>query len=445
MNPKYRLIALGLCALMLFSACGKEGTMPGQAAPAAQTLAAPQYPEMAPYPEEFSPSFEEDYAAWREGLDARHRDRDLSAELNDCFEQMIPAILEGASGKNVLCSPLNLYMALAMLAELTDGESRGQVLELLGSPDVEYLRQQASDVWNVTYRDDGAVQRTLGSALFLDDDLDFRQDTMDVLARDYYASAFRGEMGSDAMNQTFRSWLNDNTGNLLTDQIDQIELTPDLLMALATTVCFQAKWSSIFLEENTTDGIFHSPDGDVDVKMMYAMEAMGSYYWGDRFSAVAKRFEEGAMWFLLPDEGVSPEELLKDQQAMAFLLDWTTLAENRAVRKLHLTVPRFDVNAQLDLNGALKDLGITRVFDPSLADFTPTSESQQIALSRVLHGARVKIDENGCEGAAYTAMVFAGAAPPPDEEVYFTLDRPFLFCVTGAQNLPLFVGVVNRP
>lgn len=444
MTRKRSLIALGLCALLLLSACGKENLMPGQNAPAAQKLAAPQYPQMAPYPTEFAATFDADYDAWRDSLKAQRRDRDLSAELEAYFAKTIPAVLAGAPGENVLCSPVNLYMALAMLAECAGGESRAQVLELLGSADVETLRQQASDVWNVTYRADGAVQRTLGSALFLDDDLDFRQDTLDVLARDYYASSFRGQMGSEAMNEAFRSWLNENTGNLLTDQIDQLELTPEILLALATTVRFQAKWHHEFLPENTVDGTFHSPDGDLDARMMRS-DGFDTYYWGDRFSAVAKGFEEGAMWFLLPDEGVSPEELLEDQQAMAFLLNRETLSENSTYLRVHLTVPQFDVSCQLGLNDTLKGLGITRVFDPALADFTPVSQSQQLALSRVIHGARVKVDEQGCEGAAYTAMLYAGASRPPEEEVYFTLDRPFLFCVTGAQNLPLFVGIVNQP
>ena len=441
---KRSLIALGLCALLLLSACGKEALMPGQTVSAAQKLAAPQYPEMAPYPNERSADFDQAYDAWRESLRAQRRDRDLSAELEAHFSKTIPAVLAGEQGKNVLCSPVNLYMALAMLAELTGGESQEQVLALLDSPDVETLRQQASDVWNVTYRADGAVTRTLGSALFLDDDLDFRQDTMDVLARDYYASSYKGQMGSEGMNQAFRNWLNENTGNLLTDQIDQLELTPEILLALATTVHFQAKWHHEFLPENTVDGIFHSPNGDVDASMMRS-DGFDTYYWGDKFSAVAKRFEEGAMWFLLPDEGVTPEELLQDEQAMAFLLNRETLSENNTYLRIHLTVPRFDVSAQLGLNDTLRGLGITNVFDPALADFTPVSESQQLALSRVLHGARVKVDEQGCEGAAYTAMLFAGSARPPEKEVWFTLDRPFLFCVTGAQELPLFVGIVNQP
>ena len=46
--------------------------------------------------------------------------------------------------------------------------------------------------------------------------------------------------------------------------------------------------------------------------------------------------------------------------------------------------------------------------------------------------------------AAYTAMLMCGTAGPPEEEVDFTLDRPFVFAVTGADGLPLFVGVVHQ-
>ena len=41
-------------------------------------------------------------------------------------------------------------------------------------------------------------------------------------------------------------------------------------------------------------------------------------------------------------------------------------------------------------------------------------------------------------------MMMAGAAMPQDE-VDFTLDRPFLFAVTGADGMTLFMGVVNQP
>lgn len=58
---------------------------------------------------------------------------------------------------------------------------------------------------------------------------------------------------------------------------------------------------------------------------------------------------------------------------------------------------------------------------------------------------RVMIDEEGCTAVAYTVMAAVGAGMPPDEEIDFTLDRPFLFVITGDGELPLFVGIVNQP
>ena len=43
-----------------------------------------------------------------------------------------------------------------------------------------------------------------------------------------------------------------------------------------------------------------------------------------------------------------------------------------------------------------------------------------------------------------TVMLYEGAFPPEDE-VDFVADRPFLFVITDNDNLPLFAGVVNQP
>ena len=68
-----------------------------------------------------------------------------------------------------------------------------------------------------------------------------------------------------------------------------------------------------------------------------------------------------------------------------------------------------------------------------------------VFLSSAKHAVRVAIDEEGVTAAAYTVMMEAGAAEPPDEEIDFTLDRPFVFAITARSGLPLFVGIVNAP
>lgn len=68
-------------------------------------------------------------------------------------------------------------------------------------------------------------------------------------------------------------------------------------------------------------------------------------------------------------------------------------------------------------------------------------------VSDIQHAARVAVDEEGVVAAAYTlAMVEAQCGTTSDApEIDFILDRPFLFVITGSDNLPLFAGVVAEP
>lgn len=309
---------------------------------------------------------------------------------------------------------------------------------------MESLRKTAGNVWAANYQNDGAVTSILADSLWLSDSMDYNSNTLARLADSYYASAYRGEMGSEAFNEALRRWINEQTGGLLKDSADGLSLAPDTVIALASTIYFRAKWGSEFSKSATTDGVFHAPDGDVTHKFMH--ETMEStYYAADNFAAVGKYLEgSGTMWFLLPDEGVTPEALLSDGSAVDFFLSPES-AESKYMT-IDLSVPKFDVSADTDLSGALRALGVTDVFDAGKADFSPlTDKADDIFLSQAKHAARVTIDEEGVVAAAYTVMVACGAALPPDERVEFTLDRPFLFAVTGESGEILFAGIVNTP
>ncbi len=420
-------------------------------------IARAQYPEMAPYPHEddywlpdgrLDDSYDEARDAWREDVWARQELLGDTAPMQAFFARSSQAFLADADGENRVYSPLNVYMALSMLAQLTDGESREQILTLLGSDSMDALRRQASDVWNSNYRDDGIVTSILASSLWLSEDVKFNRDTMNILADDFYASSFRGEMGSEEFDQALRDWLNQQTGGLLEEQAGNLELDSRTILALATTVYFKARWSTEFSKERTAPQTFHAPGGDVETDFMH-QSSYHVYFWGEKFSAVREEFDNaGSMWFLLPDEGVSPEDLLADAEAMDFLVtadknDW----ENQKFLIVHESIPKFDVASQFDLGDGLKALGVTNVFDPEKSDFTPmtTDVDVPIILSQADHAARVVIDEEGCTAAAYTVLMADGMGSPPEEEVDFTLDRPFLFCITGGNDLPLFIGIVNHP
>ena len=413
-----------------------------------QVLAAAEYPQMAAYPNELKyikwngefddEAFQQVYDRWRDDLNALRPEEGFADGLETYFPTAARALLSGQG--NRVCSPLNVYMALAMLAEITDGDTRQEILAALGSDDLEDLRTQAKAVWRSVYRQDGAVNSVLANSLWLNEGSSFRQETVDLLAENYYASVYRGEMGSDGLDQALRDWLDEQTGGLLKNATKSARFSPDTVLALASTVYFQSKWKEEFSKSKTQEDIFHGLSGDTSVDFLRS-DGAGQYYWGEDFAAYGKRLESGGtMWFFLPDEGVTPEDLLAGEDVFTLAAD-SDRWENQTRLIVHVSIPKFDIFQQQTLTDALETMGISKVFDLGQADFSPISDND-LYLSQADHAARLIIDEEGVTAAAYTLMAEAGGARPPEEDVDFRLDRPFLTMVTSQDGLLLFAGIV---
>ena len=406
-------------------------------------LAQPVYPVMTAYPADGG-----DYQAWwADGKKQTDQPEGYADSLRGFMGQSIREYLSGTDGENRAYSPANVYMALAMLAETTGGESRAQILNLLGADSIDALRAQAGSVWNANYRDDGLKKSVMASSLWLRNDRDYRQQTVDALAQNYYASVYRGEMGSAAFNQTLQDWLNEQTGGLLADQSGEEAFDPSTALGLASTICFQAKWISPFMAEDTAPGVFRAPGGDVTADFMHKYEDMMGYYRGERFGAIGLPLEsDGEMWFILPDEGVTPEALLQDADAMRFMTESKQDWPDCKTAIVNLSMPKFDAAGRFSLIDGLKAMGVRDILDPAEADFSPVAEdSAGLYLSDANHAVRVAIDEEGVIAAAYTTMVVGEGEPDPDIRIDFTLDRPFLYVISGHADVPLFAGIVNQP
>lgn len=457
-KPRRRRWPAAVAAVLVVAILGGILLHPGTSlVGTAYAVALAEYPEMAPYPfeEEYfddsgnfdSKGYDAAWTPWREAQRAQWGPLGYADGLEDFFASSISTFLSGTPGENAVYSPLNVYMALAMLAETAGGDSRQQILDLLGHEDLDSLREQAGYLWNANYRDDGATTSILASSLWMNENVDYVQSTVDALAEHYYASVFQGEMGSSGYNEALQNWLNEQTGGLLKEYANEVTMDPQTVLALATTVYFQAQWSDKFNEDLTEKAVFHGVGGDVDCDFMNS-SGFGMYYWGEKFSATCLSLDNaGAMYFILPDEGYTVDDLLADEQAMAFAVS-PGVWENSQYVLVNLSLPKFDVSSNIDLKAGLQKLGVTDVFDETGADFTPLTplaEREEVWVEKAEHAARVTVDEKGCTAAAYTVMLMLGGTQPPAEEVDFVLDRPFLFVLTGIDGLPLFVGVVNDP
>lgn len=421
----------------------------------AYAIAEPTYPEMAKHPDESDYigadgsydyiGMNEAYDKWFDSKDKqRNQYEGYNEGLDGFFAETARKLLTEAEGNNKVYSPLNLYIALGMLAEITGSNSRKQILDLMGYDNIGEYRKQAKAIWNANYCDDGAVKSTLASSIWLNKNVEFKKETLDLLADNYYSSSYSGEMGSEDFDNAIQEWVNTQTGNLLKDFSSDLKTDPETVAALITTLYFQAKWTAVFDEENTAEDVFHSSTGDVTCDFMKQTVA-DQYFWGEKYTAVGKNLNGiGNMWFILPDENVTTDELLQNEEAMDFILSDGDSEKSKYVI-VNMSVPKFDVSSDTDLTDTFKDMGITDVFDDGKSDYTPLCDGNNMFLSKINHAVRVAIDEEGCTAAAYTAMMVDGTGGPPDDEVDFVLDGPFIFVITGGGRLPLFIGVVNQP
>ena len=447
------VVCLALVLCFLLSGCSQAAPLN----PPAGQIGVPHYPEMAAYPNEMlyinddSGEFDGDgfalsFDAWRESQQKQYsQPQGYADSLTGFFRDSIPVFLGAAEG-NAACSPLNIYMALAMLAEVTGGDSRQQIMDLINASDLAALRTQADHVWNAHYCADGASACVLANSVWLEEGLTYEPDPIQALANLYHAASFQGDLGSPEVNQLLRSWLNEQTDGLLEDQIQGVSLDPQTILALASTIYYRAKWDTEFSQQLNTHAPFHAPTGDREVTYMNTVMTYGPYFWGEDFGAVSLRLEDGSrMWLVLPDAGKTPEDVLSSGDALELILGAWEESENQKSLMVNLSLPKFDITADVMLNDSLRSLGITDVFDAGTADFTSLIPQESCWLDKVQHAARVAIDEEGVTAAAYTVMMTCGAGRPPEDQIDFVLDRPFLFLITSRDNLPLFAGVVENP
>jgi serpin B len=215
-------------------------------------------------------------------------------------------------------------------------------------------------------------------------------------------------------------------------------------LVLTSAIYLKAAWSDPFPETATGDAPFYpdGPDGSSLTVPMMRGAAVRMYGRGDGYQAVVLPYRGGrlAMGVVLPDGPLATLPPLIAAGGLRGLLARTSRY------RVTLAMPRFRLEAAVDLVPVLRRLGVTEAFTGQ-ADFSGITEAERLLINAVAHKAYVDVDEQGTEAAAATAISFrptaAFRAPPA---VTMTIDRPFLFTIFHTPTgLPLFVGQVRQP
>lgn len=478
-----RILPLMLAAAFLLTGCGGgEAPSGGHPSPTPDDIEGPPPPEpvkptvdlaafalaQAAYPEFPScPEPPTDGSGWDAYDEAERQYYDAISQLRaDCDPSQVrgaPAVVEfaarstplalaGHEGENAVYSPLSLWSALALAAQCANGDSRQQALDALGVTDVGQLRELVRQLWLCLYTEDGRDSLRLGSSIWLNSAAEgsYVQETLDTLARNYFAGVYSVPMGTDAADEAVTEWIFQQTGGLIGGDGPVVETDLSTLALLVSSLYYRVGWQNEFYEGNTFEDTFTNAAGDDSAIDFMHTNRDGLFLLRDGFQAAYLPTRLGEMVFVLPDEGVTPESLLNGPDFLKDLefIDgrWEHAGPTAAAHwgEVRWSVPKFDVDSNLDLMDALKNLGNTDLTDSEKADLSALTDLPAW-LGEAVQMSRVKVDEEGVEAAAVTILTaYATALPPEDSEIcVMDLDRPFLF-VIRSWDLPLFVGVVNQ-
>jgi serpin B len=379
-------------------------------------------------------------------------------------EAQVPGLVDGnsefaldlyrvlfASDKNLFYSPYSISLALAMTYAGAKGETEREMAEVLhfamGQDSLHQafnaLDQALASRGQQVKEDDQRFRLHIANALWGQQGFAFLASFLDTLAGNYGAGMRLVDFQSSPENarHTINQWVEDQTEDKIKDVLPPGSIDALTRLVLSNAIYFNASWMHPFEKRATKDGAFHLLDGStVTVPMMQQGERLG-YADGANYQAVELPYVGGelSMVVLLPAEGTFGDfaRQLDAAQLDAIFSDITQM-------RVNLTMPKFEYEAGFELKGALQRLGMKSAFDTA-ADFSGMTGRPELFISDVYHKAFVKVDEEGTEAAAATAVVMKLTAAPA-VPVEIKVDRSFIFLIRDVETGAIvFLGHVVNP
>lgn len=351
----------------------------------------------------------------------------------------------GESG-NTVCSPWSVSTALAVLTAGADEPTRATLTTALAAGEsaadlVSALAADASAVAEGSPADDESVLTT-ANTLWVDEARTPTRSFTEALGG-WPGSAVRPApiaRDPEGARGIVNADVDEATRGLVPEILPPESITSVDRAVLVNTLYVLAGWVQRFDSGSTADGTFRSPGGPRQVPMLRGVrEIPYAATGGWRYAALPLGANLNAE-LLLPDADLAPAEAALDGP------DLVGLRRSAADALVTLTMPRFRVEGGGDLEAAMVALGLGRLFDDQANPLPHVLENDVLFLSSAFHRGVLRVDEQGVEGGAATALVMTPAAFRVLPEVELTLDRPFLVLVTHrATGAVLFVARVVDP
>lgn len=347
-------------------------------------------------------------------------------------------------GKNVMISPFSVMTALSIVANGADGETKEELEKVLGGKyTIEELKKNISAyIESLPSGEKSKLQ--IANALWLNEkDGLIINDKFINTAVDYYDAEINKGAFTNKTVSDINKWVKKNTDGMIDEIIK--EVSPKTVMYVLNAIAFDGEWKIPYEEDSIHKDVFCSYNGERQkVDFMYSEEL--SYFDDGLATGFKKSYKGGNYSFvaMLPNEDVDIDEYVSKLTSESI----KKTLENKIYADVRTSIPKFESEYKIELNGILNNMGLSQIFDERNANLTKlgTCNEKNIFVSGVNHKTFISVDEKGTKASAVTSIsVEMSAAMTPDEIVEIYLNRPFVYMIIHeATNTPLFMGVFNN-
>ena len=324
-------------------------------------------------------------------------------------------------GENLIISPLSIFQALSLAANGAKKETLSEMLNVLQYESIDELNKINLQILSIV-KDFSTIDIANAVMTRFNPLQEF-----ETIAEEYLAP-IEPLISVEQVND----WCKNKTHG----KIDKIinELDSNTLMILLNAVYFKGEWFSKFEPFLTKKLPFYNlGNEEINIDTMTQIEHF-KYYEDKRCQAIQLGFMEDFMSaiIILPSEGTDINNFITSLSISSE--EYNKIIDGLDYVKVHLQLPKFELEFKEKLNEILKDLGMYNAFSGKDADFTGLKEGGGIFISSVNHKTYLKVFEDGCEAAAITEIGMDGAAMPVEEKIYdMKVNRPFLFLLKNSK------------
>ena len=350
-------------------------------------------------------------------------------------------------GDNVFFSPISAYVAFSMVGEAARGETASQLQGVFGfEPDDELRHNATAILMSSLNQPDPCATLQLASSLWLAEQFE-PYDSYIGVVNDAYQADIETVDFMDGGVDRINGWASEKTQGKIPKVLDPDSIPENMTIAILNAIYFKGTWEEPFSTGNTHESDFWTGTQEVKADFMSTttqfgytesdgVQVLNMPYQGDRLS----------MLVMLPSDRDGLDNL--EHIVTSELIEgWQESLRPTLVRVL---IPKFEMNTHYNLASPLVNMGVKDVFDPWMSDLSGMAHLgplERLYVNIAIQDAYVKVNEEGTEAAAVTAIGGAGIQLSlPPEPVPFIADHPFLFLIQDDKSgMILFMGKVSNP